>query len=53
MEYELGLQAKKTLPKPVVFQELSEDYAVRPGTSFDNNRALKSKFLAQKLKNLN
>mgnify|MGYP000035102130 CR=1 FL=1 len=41
MEYELGLHAKKTLPKPVVFQELSDDYSVRPGTSFDNNRNLK------------
>jgi len=41
MEFELGLYAKKTLPKPVVFQDLSEDYSVRPGTSFDNNKALK------------
>jgi isochorismate hydrolase len=53
MEYELGLQNKKNLSKLEVFQNLNEDYTARPSTSLDQNRALKERFLANKLESLN
>ena len=46
MEYEYGLMQAQTLPKPVVFKELSEDY--RPGTSFDGRKKTKLAMLKDK-----
>jgi hypothetical protein len=53
MEYELGLKSNNTLQRPVVFQDLSDDYGQRPGTSIESNIALKEKFKALRSKTLN